>query len=77
MGLVSLFVGILLVINSVAILNEERFLRRIGLGHTPQDISQNSIRAKIVNLLNAVRTLMRVPLIFLNLIAILLGLVLL
>jgi len=57
---------IILAINAVAILNEERFLRRIGLGHQPEILTQESFKARIVNLLHAVRVLMRLPLIFLN-----------
>ncbi|THH11934.1 hypothetical protein EW145_g319 [Phellinidium pouzarii] len=76
-----LYVSLLLV-NAMAILNEERFLARIGwtsqaqqqtyaqpydpysgIGGPQQDIS---VKAKLVNLIGAVRTLMRVPLIFIN-----------
>ncbi|KAL5527770.1 hypothetical protein ACEPAG_6571 [Sanghuangporus baumii] len=71
----------LLIINAMAILNEERFLARIGwtaqaqpafaqpydpysgMGGNPPELS---VKAKLVNLIGAVRTLMRVPLIFIN-----------
>lgn len=58
-------------INGVAILNEDRFLSRIGLGSrrsSYEDIT--SIKSKIVNLISAVRTLLRFPLIILNLVLI-------
>lgn len=71
----------------MAVLNEERFLARIGWTSQSQQLSQQSayhqpydpytgmggnpqqelgVKAKLVNLIGAVRTLMRVPLIFIN-----------
>ncbi|KAI9356473.1 Yos1-like protein [Zopfochytrium polystomum] len=70
----------LLLVNAVAILHEQRFLARIGLGDSSSQVqqgygqtfdAQNSITARIVNLISAVRTLLRIPLIGLNLIVIL------
>lgn len=57
---------VVLFINGVAILNEERFLRRIGFGYRPQLAVHESFKARIVNLLHAVRTLLRLPLILVN-----------
>ncbi|GBB86362.1 hypothetical protein RclHR1_12790007 [Rhizophagus clarus] len=63
---------ILLVINAIAILNEERFLARIGMSSHPEpgygDVT--SFKSKIINLISAVRTLMRIPLIVLNILVI-------
>ncbi|KAL5530044.1 hypothetical protein ACEPAF_6301 [Sanghuangporus sanghuang] len=80
----AIFKVTLLLINAMAILNEERFLARIGwtaqaqqaqpafaqpydpysgMGGNPPELS---VKAKLVNLIGAVRTLMRVPLIFIN-----------
>ncbi|RIA93545.1 Yos1-like protein [Glomus cerebriforme] len=63
---------ILLVINAIAVLNEERFLARIGLGShlEPGYGDVTSFKSKIINLISAVRTLMRIPLIGLNILVI-------
>ncbi|MCJ1391730.1 hypothetical protein MMC18_004595 [Xylographa bjoerkii] len=59
-----LYVSILLT-NAIAILSEDRFLARIGWGSTPQSpsfggaIDNTSVKARIVNLIASVRTLMR------------------
>ncbi|RGB30736.1 Yos1-like protein [Rhizophagus diaphanus] len=63
---------ILLVINAIAILNEERFLARIGMSShlEPGYGDVTSFKSKIINLISAVRTLMRIPLIVLNILVI-------
>jgi hypothetical protein len=78
----------LLLINAMAILNEDRFLARIGWSstqpsnvnaafHQPYDqtgygVAQPDVGVKVrlINLIGAVRTLMRIPLIGLNLVVI-------
>ncbi|KAI7867828.1 Yos1-like protein [Spinellus fusiger] len=70
----QLFYSLLCFINAVAILSEERFLAKIGWsGHVDtgfgSDQSQ-SVKSKIINLISAVRTLMRIPLIGINIIVI-------
>jgi len=78
----------LLLINAMAILNEERFLARIGWSstqpanmnaafHQPYDQTSYSVaqpdisvKVRLINLIGAVRTLMRIPLIGLNLVVI-------
>ncbi|KAF8631949.1 hypothetical protein AX15_002111 [Amanita polypyramis BW_CC] len=79
----------LLLINSIAVLNEERFLARIGwlsTSHQPRDansvyqaydqsgygvVQQDvGIKARLIDLISAVRTLMRIPLIIINIIVI-------
>ncbi|XP_077989417.1 immediate early response 3-interacting protein 1-like [Glandiceps talaboti] len=65
----SLFEAILLMINAVAILHEERFLNKVGWGgdHTVGGFGEDpGMKAQIVNLIRSVRTVMRVPLIILN-----------
>jgi hypothetical protein len=55
---------IVLALNAVAILNEERFLARLGwtgadnqgFGASP---GEESVKARLVSLINAVRTVMR------------------
>jgi len=73
----------LLLVNAIAVLNEERFLARIGLStQSPSQAysqpsfdqaygGQNpnagpSVRDQLVNLIGAVRTLLRLPLIAAN-----------
>ena len=64
-GLGSVFYTLLLFINAIAVLDQERFLARVGLTsasyHDP-----NSIKSQLVNLISAIRTLLRFPLIVLN-----------
>ncbi|KAL9647048.1 hypothetical protein ABK040_016523 [Willaertia magna] len=74
MSLWTLIKIIVLLINSVAVLNEERFLRRIGFGYRPEVAGEESIKSKIINLLHAVRTLLRIPLILVNIVVILISL---
>ncbi|KAF4165735.1 hypothetical protein CNMCM6936_007455 [Aspergillus lentulus] len=64
-GLGKLFYVCCLLINAVAILSEDRFLARIGWGRTQADpafgatYDSTSIKAKSVNLIASVRTVMR------------------
>ncbi|KAF8948360.1 Yos1-like protein [Linnemannia elongata] len=71
-GIFGLLEVMLIFINAIAILNEDRFLAKIGWGRQVADpYGQESIKARLVNLISAVRTLMRIPLIGLNIVAIL------
>ncbi|KAF4574624.1 hypothetical protein EYR40_005631 [Pleurotus pulmonarius] len=82
----TIFYVALLLINAMAVLSEDRFLARIGwsssqtrnaafqqpydptgYGSPPQDIG---VKARIVDLISAVRTLMRIPLIGINIVII-------
>ncbi|KAL7410884.1 Yos1-like protein [Mrakia frigida] len=97
-GLFDLLWASLLFINAIAILNEERFLARIGL--SPSSLSSSSqpinqydsyggvtgdpiggggggnvgggqgLKPRLINLIGAVRTLMRIPLIMINMVII-------
>jgi len=66
----------LLILNALAILHEKRFLAQYGLtqpvggGYEVADIP--AVKSKIATALHAVRVLLRAPLIFLNLIVIVL-----
>ncbi|KTW26873.1 uncharacterized protein T551_03335 [Pneumocystis jirovecii RU7] len=64
-GLVSL-----LLVNAIAVLSEDRFLAKIGfhgkIDYGFENNSMSSVKFKIINLMNAVRTLMRIPLIVIN-----------
>jgi len=71
-GLGKLLYVIVLIINAIAVLSEDRFLARIGWGRTQYDPGfgatpdNASIKAKSVNLIASVRTVMRIPLIAIN-----------
>ncbi|KAL1310690.1 hypothetical protein AAFC00_000950 [Neodothiora populina] len=81
-GLGGLFYVSILLINAIAILSEDRFLARIGWGSTQTEAQfgggqdTQSVKAKMINLIASVRTLMRIPLIGLNLLIIIYELVL-
>jgi len=73
-GLMPLFKMIILIVNAIAILSEDRFLARIGWAaqSTQADTSfganggDMSVKAKAVNLISATRLLTRIPLIAIN-----------
>ncbi|KAG2013671.1 hypothetical protein CC2G_010555 [Coprinopsis cinerea AmutBmut pab1-1] len=90
----TIFQVSLLLINAIAILNEDRFLARIGWSSSSRQIrdpntgfqqgyDQNgyggqagapgelSMKARMIDLISAVRTLMRIPLIAINTLVIL------
>ncbi|KAJ5203319.1 hypothetical protein N7463_006883 [Penicillium fimorum] len=71
-GLGKLFYVIVLIINAIAVLSEDRFLARVGWGRTQAEpgfgatYDSTSVKAKSVNLIASVRTVMRIPLIVIN-----------
>ncbi|XP_078486839.1 immediate early response 3-interacting protein 1-like [Ciona intestinalis] len=68
-SLYSLIEAILLFVNAAAILHEERFLSKIGWGsdHSTGGFGEDpGMKTQLINLIRSVRTVMRVPLIFLN-----------
>ncbi|RPA83613.1 Yos1-like protein [Ascobolus immersus RN42] len=92
-GLGNLLKVIILLVNAIAILSEDRFLARIGWSAQPTGmdaasgfgggvggqmggIEGQSIKVKIINLISAVRLVMRIPLIGINLVLVLYELVL-
>ncbi|KAJ9200083.1 hypothetical protein DTO164E3_2787 [Paecilomyces variotii] len=82
-GLGKLVYVIVLLLNAVSILSEDRFLARIGWGRTQASepgfggaYDGTSIKAKSVNLIASVRTVMRIPLIAINTIIIVYELIL-
>lgn len=89
-GLGKLLYVIVLSINGIAVLSEDRFLNRIGWGssvnnnpaqeyqHLTASIlgDDNTIKKRLVNLISAIRTLMRLPLIVINVLIILYELIL-
>ncbi|KKA21404.1 Uncharacterized protein T310_4585 [Rasamsonia emersonii CBS 393.64] len=64
-GLGKLVYVVVLIINAIAVLSEDRFLARIGWGRTQPDpafgasYDSTSVKAKTVNLIASVRTVMR------------------
>ncbi|KAL4941562.1 Yos1-like protein [Aspergillus oleicola] len=81
-GLGRLVYVIILITNSIAILSEDRFLARIGWGRQQNDpafgtaYDNTSVKAKTINLIASVRTVMRIPLIVINTIIIVYELIL-
>ncbi|TPX47878.1 hypothetical protein SeLEV6574_g02388 [Synchytrium endobioticum] len=73
-GLGTVFYVSVLLINAIAVLHEERFLARIGFtaastSHQPGgfgDPQQPSVKARLIILIGAVRTLLRIPLVIVN-----------
>ncbi|CAO3693940.1 unnamed protein product [Rhizopus microsporus] len=72
LGLGQLFYVLLCFINAIAVLSEDKFLARIGWTVQPEAGfgNEQTIKYKIVNLISAVRTLMRIPLIGINIVVI-------
>ncbi|TFK43540.1 ER-to-golgi transport membrane protein [Crucibulum laeve] len=87
----TIFKVSLLFINGIAVLNEERFLARIGWTTSSQQLRDTNtgfhqpynqdgygatqgevgIKSRMIDLISAVRTLMRIPLIAINILVIL------
>lgn len=66
----------LLLLNAVAILSEDRFLNRLGWTSQNNQFNQfdnggSSIKTRLINLISATRTVLRLPLILVNTIVIL------
>ena len=71
-GLYSLMEASLLVLNAICILHEERFLSKIGWSsqHNRGFGEAPGVKQQILNIIQSVRTVMRIPLIFINIIVI-------
>jgi len=68
-GLFDLLISMVLFTNSVAILNEERFLRPRGWGYGDSFPGASGFRDKLIPILHAMRVF-RMPLILVNLLTI-------
>ena len=66
LSLADLFVSGLLISNGAAILNEDRFLARIGWGYEASLTQPMSVKKQVISLLHAVRLIFTLPLIVLN-----------
>ncbi|ODV73611.1 Yos1p [Cyberlindnera jadinii NRRL Y-1542] len=77
-GLGRLFYVILLLVNAVAVLNEERFLNRLGFLNSQPAFGQPETTAlsRLMNIVSSVQTVMRMPLIIVNVVVILYELIL-
>ncbi|XP_043284695.1 immediate early response 3-interacting protein 1 isoform X2 [Venturia canescens] len=75
----TLFEATLLCLNAICVLHEERFLVKIGWG-AQQNIQgfgePPSVKSQVLNLVRSIRTVARFPLIFLNILTIIVKLVL-
>ncbi|XP_023024039.1 immediate early response 3-interacting protein 1 [Leptinotarsa decemlineata] len=76
----NLLEATILCLNSVCILNEDRFLVKIGWSSkspSVQGFGENpSAKSQIFNLIHSIRTVARIPLILLNIIMIIIKLIL-
>ncbi|SGZ53911.1 CIC11C00000004028 [Sungouiella intermedia] len=89
-GLGRLLYVIVLSVNGIAVLSEDRFLNRVGWGSlSPQPVNQfqnqygmlatsndAGVKSRMVALISAIRTLLRLPLIVVNILIILYELIL-
>ena len=72
----DLLLSALLMVNGAAVLNEDRFLTKVGWGYEQSRQEPQSVKKQIINLLHAVRLLFTLPLMALNIVVIALKLVL-
>lgn len=70
-GLYSLIEAVILCLNAVCILHEERFLAKIGWGTDQRGFGEDpGMKTQILNLIRSIRTVMRIPLIGINIVVI-------
>ncbi|XP_031636891.1 immediate early response 3-interacting protein 1 [Contarinia nasturtii] len=74
----SLIEASMLCLNAICILHEERFLAKVGWGanSAAQSFGEPTTKAQLLNLVRSIRTVAKIPLIFLNIVAIVLKLIL-
>lgn len=75
-GIYTLLQSALLVVNAIAILNEDRLLRRYGWARYQVDRTEEGFKSRILDLIHSVQTVMRIPLLFVNIIVIFIKLIL-
>jgi len=85
LSIYNLLEASLLMVNAIVVLHEERFLAKIGWGrrslsmiNAPQMYGQAndpSMKAQMLNMIHSIRTVMSVPLIFVNIIVIVIKLI--
>ncbi|XP_022334610.1 immediate early response 3-interacting protein 1-like [Crassostrea virginica] len=76
LGLYSLIEAVILCLNAVCVLHEERFLAKIGWGSDQRGFGEApGMKTQALNLIRSIRTVMRIPLIGINIVVIALKLV--
>lgn len=76
LSIYTLLQSALLVVNAIAILNEDRLLRRYGWARNQVDRSEEGFKARTMDLIHSVQTVMRIPLLFVNTLVILIKIIL-
>nr|AAX30523.1 SJCHGC04432 protein [Schistosoma japonicum]CAX72933.1 Immediate early response 3-interacting protein 1 [Schistosoma japonicum] len=67
LGLFSLIESIVLILNAICILHEKRFLSKIGYARTDNEYgSPTTVKYQFLTFIHSVRTVMRIPLIGVN-----------
>ena len=74
-GLYTLIESAVFFVNAICILHEERFLVKYGLAPNAQQVQgfgneEQNLKQKLVHFITSVRTVMRYPLIFINIVMI-------
>ncbi|XP_055323313.1 immediate early response 3-interacting protein 1 [Sitodiplosis mosellana] len=74
----SLIEASMLCLNAICILHEERFLAKVGWGANSmaQSFGEPTAKAQILNIVRSIRTVAKIPLIVLNILAIVIKLIL-
>jgi len=65
----ALLEAVLLIINAICVLHEKRFLVKVGWASADNARGfgeQPGVKAQILNIVHSTRTVMRIPLIFIN-----------
>lgn len=65
MSIYTLLQSALLVVNAIAILNEDRLLRKLGWARNQMEPGEG-FKTRLMDLIYSVQTVMRIPLIFMN-----------
>lgn len=76
LSIYTLLQSALLIINAIAILNEDRLLRRYGWARNQLDRNEEGFKARTLDLIHSVQTVMRIPLLFVNTLVIIIKIVL-
>lgn len=66
LSIYTLLQSALLIINAIAVLNEDRLLRKYGLARNQLDRNEEGFKARTFDLVHSVQTVMRIPLLFVN-----------
>lgn len=71
LSILTFFQSILLVVNAIAILNEDRLLRRYGLARSQVNRLEQGFKSRSLDMIYSIQTVARVPLLFVNSVVIL------